>query len=104
MPANAEVDMDNLPALGSEEGWISRLALTIGHSINDMHAFCERETPRYSWNKITFIRSAISTMTYSRGMRIATITPQRHTTGGSNVEFTVARIAMRGWTVVRDRH
>ncbi|MDA1310518.1 MAG: hypothetical protein O2985_13060 [Proteobacteria bacterium] len=82
--------MDNLLVLGSEDGWIGRLALTTGHSMTDMYAFYEREMPRFGWNKITIVRSAITTMTYSRGMRIATITLQRRTTGGSSVEFTVA--------------
>lgn len=74
IPANAEVDLDNLLVLGTEDGWIGRLALTTGHGMTDMYAFYEREMPRFGWDQITIIRSAISTMTYGRGPRIATIT------------------------------
>lgn len=90
IPANATVDLDNLLVLGSEDGWIGRLALTTGHGMTDMYAFYEREMPRFGWNQITIIRSSISTMTYSRGQRIATITLLPKTTGGSTVDFTVA--------------
>jgi len=58
--------------------------------MTEMYAFYEREMPRFGWDQITIIRSSISTMTYSRGGRIATITLLPRTTGGSNVDFTVA--------------
>ena len=66
------------------------LALSTGHGMIDMYAFYEREMPRFGWNQITIIRSSVSTMTYSRGPRVATITLHPKTTGGSNVDFTVA--------------
>lgn len=90
IPANAKVDLDNLLVLGSEDGWIGRLALDTGYEMTEMYAFYEREMPRFGWDQITIIRSSISTMTYSRGGRIATITLLPRTTGGSNVDFTVA--------------
>ena len=90
IPANALIDFDNLLVLGAEEGWIGRLALTVGHKMPDMYAFYEREMPRFGWIKITSVRSAISTMTYSRGDRIASITLQSRTTGGTDIDFTVA--------------
>lgn len=90
IPAHAKVDLDNLLVLGTEDGWIGRLALTTGYEMTDMCAFYEREMPRFGWNQITIIRSSISTMTYGRGPRIATITLQPRTTGGSSVDFTVA--------------
>lgn len=90
IPANAKVDLDNLLVLGTEDGWIGRLALDTGYEMTEMYAFYEREMPRFGWDQITIIRSSISTMTYSRGGRIATITLLPRTTGGSNVDFTVA--------------
>jgi hypothetical protein len=90
IPANAEVDLDNLLVLGSEDGWIGRLALKTDHDMTDMYAFYEREMPRFGWEQITIIRSAVSTLTYSRGGRIATITLQSRATGGAHVDFTVA--------------
>lgn len=90
IPANADVDLNNLLVLGTEDGWIGRLALQTDHDMTDMYAFYEREMPRFGWDQITIIRSAISTLTYSRGARIATITLQSRATGGAQIEFTVA--------------
>ncbi|UUX50898.1 hypothetical protein NUH88_04215 [Nisaea acidiphila] len=90
IPANADIDFDNLLVLGAEDGWIGRLALTVGYKMPDMYAFYEREMPRFGWLKITSVRSAISTMTYSRGDRIATVTLSSRTTGGTAIDFTVA--------------
>jgi hypothetical protein len=74
IPANAKVDLDNLLVLGTEDGWIGRLALGTAYDMTEMYAFYEREMPRFGWEQITIIRSAISTMTYARGPRVATIT------------------------------
>ena len=90
IPANAEIDFDNLLVLGAEDGWIGRLAMTTGYKMSDMYTFYEREMPRFGWTKITSIRSATSAMTYSRGDRIATITLQSRTIGGTAINFTVA--------------
>lgn len=90
LPANASIDFDNLLVLGAEDGWIGRLALDVGYSMPDMYAFYEREMPRFGWVKITSVRAAISTMTYSRGNRIATVTLHSRTTGGTAIDFTVA--------------
>lgn len=90
IPANADLDFDNLLVLGAEDGWIGRLALTVAYDMPDMYAFYEREMPRFGWLKITSVRSAISTMTYSRGNRIATVTLSSRTTGGTAIDFTVA--------------
>lgn len=90
IPVNADIDFDNLLVLGAEDGWIGRLALTVSHKMPDMYAFYEREMPRFGWRKITSVRSAISTMTYSRGDRIATVTLSSRTVGGTAIDFTVA--------------
>lgn len=90
IPANAEIDFDKLLVLGAEDGWIGRLALTSGYKMPDMYAFYEREMPRFGWVKITSVRSAVSTMTYSRGDRIATVALQSRTIGGTMIDFTVA--------------
>ncbi|WP_420404121.1 hypothetical protein [Nisaea sp.] len=90
IPVNADIDFDNLLVLGAEDGWIGRLALTVGHKMPDMYAFYEREMPRFGWRKITSVRAAISTMTYSRGDRIATVTLSSRAIGGTAIDFTVA--------------
>lgn len=90
IPINAKIDFDDLLVLGGGEGWIGRLVLNVGYSMTDMYAFYEREMPRFGWTRITSVRAAISTMTYQRGERIASVTLQGRMTGGATIYFTVA--------------
>jgi hypothetical protein len=90
IPVNAEMDLGQTLVLGDNEGWIGRLTLDIGHGMTDMYAFYEQEMPQFGWEQITTVRARISTMTYQRGPRIATITLQPTLTKGTLVDFTVA--------------
>lgn len=90
IPVDAEMDLGQTLILGSAEGWIGRLSLDTGHGMTDMYAFYEQEMPRFGWEQVTTVRARISTMTYQRGPRIATITLQPTLTKGTLVDFTVA--------------
>lgn len=98
IPNDADLDLEQSLVLGTEDGWIGRLSLDVSHPMIDMYAFYTREMPRFSWQQLTTVRARISTMTYRRGARVATITLQARTglgaaTGldtGTIVDFTVA--------------
>ena len=93
IPSGASLDLDQMLILGSEEGWIGRLALRSHHRMADMYDFYEREMPNFRWNRITTVRAAISTMTYRRGGRVVTITLRGRATGGSLIDLTMAPIS-----------
>lgn len=90
IPANAEMDLKKTIILGAEEGWIGRLAINAGHSMGDMYAFYDREMSKFGWTKVTVVRSQISTLTFSRSGRIATITLQPTGSKATEVDFTVS--------------
>ena len=90
IPVDAEMDLGQTLILGDAEGWIGRLSLDVGYGMTDMYAFYEQEMPRFGWEQVTTVRARISTMTYQRGPRIATITLQPTLTKGTLVDFTVA--------------
>lgn len=90
VPANARMDLDKTIILGAEDGWIGRLALSTSYPLTEMYSFYEREMPNFSWERITVVRSSVTTMTYSRGSRIATITLQPSGSSSSIVDFTVS--------------
>lgn len=96
IPAGAILDFDKLLVLGTEEGWIGRLPLQVKFTMTHMYSFYEREMPRFSWERVTVVRSSVSVMTYRRNGRITTITLQDNLTGGSTVNFTVAPEATGG--------
>lgn len=89
IPVDAEMDLGQTLILGDAEGWIGRLSLDVGYGMTDMYAFYEQEMPRFGWEQVTTVRARISTMTYQRGPRIATITLQPTLTKGTLVDFTV---------------
>lgn len=91
IPEGANMDLDQTLILGNQDGWIGRLSLKSRHSMAMMYNFYEREMARFGWSQITVVRTSISTMTYSRGQRIATITLQPGTlSSGVTIDFTVA--------------
>lgn len=90
IPANADIDLEESLILGTEDGWIGRLAIDVGYEMTEMYGFYEREMPKFGWEQLTTVRSRISTMTYRRGSRVSTITLMSTLTGGSQIDFTVA--------------
>jgi hypothetical protein len=95
IPAGADLDLEQSLVLGTEEGWIGRLSLDVKHGMTDMYSFYEREMPKFSWEQLTTVRAKISTMTYRRGARVATITLQSSSGlaglgSGTSIDFTVA--------------
>ncbi|MSP89520.1 MAG: hypothetical protein EXQ92_12035 [Alphaproteobacteria bacterium] len=90
MPARASIDLGRTLILGSEDGWIGRVALSTRASLNDLYDFYEREMTRFGWRKLTSVRSATSVLTYSRDKRIATIAIAGATLGGSTADITVS--------------
>ncbi len=90
IPSGADVNLADTLVLGAEQGWLGRLSLDAGFNMTEMYTFYEREMPRFGWEQITTVRARISTMTYQRGNRVATITLQPTLTRGTTVDFTVA--------------
>ena len=90
IPTDADLDLDQSLILGTEDGWIGRISLDVSYDMTDMYSFYEREMPKFGWQQLTTVRAKISTMTYSRGSRVATITLQSALTSGTYVDFTVA--------------
>ena len=98
IPAEADIDLEQSLVLGTEDGWIGRLSLEVNYVMIDMYAFYTKEMPRFGWEQLTTVRARISTMTYRRGARVATITMQPHSglqkfsslSSGTTIDLTVA--------------
>jgi len=90
VPANADIDLEESLVLGTEDGWIGRLALDVGYEMIEMYGFYQTEMPKFGWEQLTTVRSKVSTMTYRRGNRVSTITLIPGGVSGTEVDFTVA--------------
>lgn len=98
VPRGAEMDVDRSLVLGEQEAWIGRLVMWVPESPGRMYDFFSQEMPRFAWDNITSVRSAISVMTYTRGDRVATIQIKDSTIRGSVVWMTMSP---RGSTMPR---
>ena len=96
VPQNARVDLERSLILGSRDGWIGRLVYGAPFSMTQMFVFFEQEMLRFGWQPLTAVRAAISTLSFQRGNRIATIILEQRTMGGAIVSITMAPAAVSG--------
>ena len=96
VPQNARLDLERSLILGSRDGWIGRLVYGAPFSMTQMFVFFEQEMLRFGWQPLTAVRAAISTLSFQRGNRIATIVLERRITGGATVSMTMAPAAVSG--------
>ncbi|MCR9257778.1 MAG: hypothetical protein NXI16_16975 [Alphaproteobacteria bacterium] len=90
IPSESEMDLEETIILGAEEGWIGRLSMNSTHSMGDMYSFYDTEMPKFGWTRLTVVRSEISTLTFQRAGRIATITLQPRGFSRTAIDFTVS--------------
>ncbi len=90
IPTGAKMDIERTLLLGSGEGWIGRIVTKNSNNINEMFSFYKSELPKFGWQEVSTVRSALSVLTYQRGGRVATVQIQGTTFGGSTVDFTVS--------------
>ncbi len=90
LPKDAEIDLEHTLIFGADEAWFGRLVLSAAYSANDVFGFYKRELPRFGWEEITTTRSKVSTLTYNRQDRVATILIEAGTIRGSEFLITVS--------------
>ena len=90
VPEGADIDLDRTLVFGAGEDWFGRLVIGVSHSANDMFDYFKRELPRFGWEEVTSVRSAVSVLTYERQERVVTIQIQGSKFRGSNAVITVS--------------
>ena len=96
VPQNARLDLERSLILGSRDGWIGRLVYGAPFSMTQMFVFFEQEMLRFGWRPLTAVRAAISTLSFQRGDRIATIILEQRITGSATVSMTMAPAVVNG--------
>ena len=95
VPADGRIDLDKTIILGAEDGWIGRLSIDARQSVPELYAFYVRHMPDFGWQIVTQVRSAVTTLTYQREQRIATITLMQVGSSRTDVDFMVAPAGAR---------
>jgi len=90
VPEGADINLDRTIVFGAGEDWFGRLVIDVSHSANSMFDYFERELPRFGWEEVTSVRSAVSVLTYTRQERVVTIQVQSSKFRGSVAVITVS--------------
>lgn len=90
VPKGADMDADRSLVLGSREAWVGRLVLHVTDTPATMYDFYARQMPGFGWRPITSLRGEVSTLTFQRGDRVATVELQSRTLWGSEVRLTMS--------------
>ena len=83
IPSGAKLDTEPSLILGPPDHWIGRAVLKIGTPANDTTVFFQNQMPGFGWELITVVQGKVSSLTFSKADRIASITIESATLSGS---------------------
>ena len=90
IPAGARMNVTRSLILGPMDGWVGRLVFNTSTGSQTLFQFYTREMPRFDWQEVTRVRAQVSILTYTRGVRTATVQISSTTLGGAAVSITMA--------------
>jgi len=90
IPTGSEMDTKRTLVFGGNESWYGQLALNAKHNSDSIFDFYKQELPGFGWEEITSVRADVSSLTYMRAERVATIQISKKTISGSVVTITVS--------------
>ena len=92
IPKDATLDAERSLILSGTDDWTGRLLMTSSIANIEAFAFYKSEMPRFEWDTIMTVRSAISVLSFTRAGRAATVQIERRALGGTLITVTVARV------------
>ena len=90
VPKGADMDADHSLVLGGREAWVGRLVMTVSDRQAAMYDFYARQMPGFGWRPVTSVRGDISTLTFARGDRVATVQLRPRPLWGSEIWLTMS--------------
>lgn len=90
IPNGAKFDSDSSLIIGTSDGWLGRLVIKT--DLASVQAFNHYHSgmPPFGWSLVTAVQARISTLTYLRGERVASIQIEPSSISGSTVSITVS--------------
>ncbi|MDH5189373.1 MAG: hypothetical protein OEW37_10515 [Rhodospirillaceae bacterium] len=90
IPTGAEMDTKRTLVFGSGEDWYGQLTLNAKHDGDSIFDFYKQELSGFGWEEITSVRADVSSLTYMRAERVATIQIAKNTIRGSIITITIS--------------
>lgn len=98
IPSSAGLDNERSLVLGSQDAWLGRVVLNTSSSLPRMFEFYSDEMRRFGWSEVTTVRGDPSTLTFTRGGRVATVQIESRTIRGALVSITMSPRGQEGGT------
>ncbi len=92
IPMNSKLVSDDSIIISRNNGWLGRLVFETRDSQLEIFDFYRNELPKFSWTKLSEIRSDNSLLNYSSENRLASIQIRNNTFFGSTVSITVTEL------------
>ena len=90
IPTGSQMDTKRTLVFGGNEAWYGQLVLNAKHNGDSIFDFYKQELIGFGWEEITSVRADVSSLTYMRAERVATIQIAKKTISGSVVTITVS--------------
>jgi hypothetical protein len=90
IPTGSDIKMDRSFVFGAHDAWIGRVVLADSNGVGPLYDFYKANTPKYGWEEITSVRSAVSVLTYTRNERVLTVQIRSRTLWGAEIDLTVS--------------
>jgi len=73
LPRESDIDEANSLVIGGGDRWLGRLVLKVKTNAAETYNYYFNGMPRLGWTRISAVQSKVSTITFSKGDRIATL-------------------------------
>jgi hypothetical protein len=90
IPSESKLDTEPSLILGPPDHWIGRAVLKVSMPANDTTVFYQNQMPSFGWDLITVVQGKVSSLTFSKGDRIASIQIESATLSGSKVTIIMS--------------
>lgn len=90
IPAGAKMDTENSLIMGAQDRWLGRIVIKTDTSPTQSYNHFFKGMSAFGWGEVSAVQARISTLTYLRGERVASIQIEPTTLGGSNISITVS--------------
>lgn len=90
IPANAKLDPEATLIMGAQDRWLGRLAIRTEQPPTQAYNHFLNGMPGFGWTLVTAVQGRISSLTFLRGERVASIIIEPASLGGVAVAITVS--------------
>jgi hypothetical protein len=94
VPPNSTVVLGDTVIIGDDEDWSGQVFLTAPYTVLQITQFYRAEMPKVGWAETAIVRSRRTSISYTRGNRVATLrlAPQRDDSKGTEIDLVISPI------------